>query len=97
MSKCHFQKTTNDHKTPDIKPVAGSYLIITGSFSEEKNAVNLVEQLKEKGVRALIADTTRNGMYRVAYASFATLEEAKKMLYAVRNDKFPDAWILRKK
>ena len=91
------EATINDHKTPDIKPVAGSYLIITGSFAEEKNAARLVGQLKEKGVNALIADTSRNGMYRVAYASFATLKEAKEILYTVRNDKFPDAWILRKK
>jgi len=88
---------TNDHQVPDIQPTVGSYMIITGSFSKEKNAARLVEKLRHSGIKALIADTSSNGMYRVAYASFATMKEAQEMLYAVRNEQFPDAWILKKK
>ncbi len=72
-------------------------MIITGSFSEESNALKLVNQLKQEGIGAVIADTTKNGMYRVAYAAFATVEEAKEKLYALRNEQYPDAWILKKK
>jgi nucleoid DNA-binding protein len=86
-----------DRQIPTIKAQKGSYLIITGSFSEESNALKLVNQLKQSGIGAAIADTTKNGMFRVAYAAFATIEEAKEKLYALRNEQFPDAWILKKK
>jgi hypothetical protein len=36
-------------------------------------------------------------MFRVAYASFITIEEAKETLYTLRNEAYPDAWILKKK
>jgi nucleoid DNA-binding protein len=86
-----------DHQIPTIKAQSGSYLIITGSFSEESNALKLVDQLKQSGIDAAIADTTKNGMYRVAYAAYANIEEAKEKLYALRNEQYPDAWILKKK
>jgi len=86
-----------DHSAAKLKPQSGSYLIITGSFSEESNAIKLVNQLKQSGIGAAIVDTTKNGMYRVAYASYATVEEAKEKLYALRNEQFPDAWLLKKK
>jgi len=89
--------STNDHQLPEIHTSVGSYLIITGSFSKEKNAARLVKELRQRGINALIADTSSNGMYRVAYASFATMKEAKEKLYAVRDEQFPDAWILKKK
>ncbi len=91
------ETVTNDHKLPEIKPIAGSYLIITGSFSKEKNAAKLVDKLRKQGINAMIADTSSNGMYRVAYASFANLKKAKEELYALRNEQYPDAWILKKK
>ena len=59
--------------------------------------MKLVDQLKQSGIDAAIADTTKNGMYRVAYAAYANIEEAKEKLYALRNEQYPDAWILKKK
>jgi len=56
-----------------------------------------VDRLRQQGLDAMIADTSSNKMYRVALASFATLDEAKEKLYALRNEHYPDAWILRKK
>ncbi|MCB2206707.1 MAG: SPOR domain-containing protein [Bacteroidetes bacterium] len=86
-----------EHQVATIKPQSGSYMIITGSFSEESNALKLVDQLKQSGIGAVIADTSKNGMYRVAYAVYNTLDEAKDELYAIRNQQYPDAWILKKK
>lgn len=86
-----------DHQISTVKPPLGSYLIITGSFSEESNASKLVNRLNGSGISAAIVDTTSNGMYRVAYAAYATIEEAKDKLYALRSDQYPDAWILKKK
>jgi hypothetical protein len=85
-----------DTRLSEIKPTPKPYLIITGSFSKVSNAKNLVSKLKKAGVNALIADTTKNGMFRVAYASYETIEQAKKELFAIRNNAYPDAWILKK-
>ena len=84
-------------RLPEFTPASKPYLIITGSFSEESNAKKLVIKLRKAGVNALIADTTKNGMYRVAYASFENIDQAKKELYALRDKAYPDAWILKKK
>jgi nucleoid DNA-binding protein len=86
-----------DHQIPTINAQTGSYLIITGSFSEESNALKLVNHLKQSGIDAAIVDTTKNGMYRVAYAAYVNIEEAKEKLYALRNEQYPDAWMLKKK
>jgi nucleoid DNA-binding protein/cell division septation protein DedD len=91
------EMSKDNQRIPDIKPPKRPYLIITGSFSEESNAQKLVSILKQSGIEALIADTTKNGMFRVAYASFITIEEAKETLYTLRNEAYPDAWILKKK
>lgn len=81
---------------PDIKPSIRPYLIITGSFSKEENAKKLVKMHQQDGVNAIVADTSKNGMYRVAYTSFETIKEAKEKLYALRKAQYPDAWILKK-
>ena len=85
-----------NRKIPDIKPTIHPYLIITGSFSKEENAKKLVKMLQEDGINAIVADTSKNGMYRVAYTSFETIKEAKEKLYALRKEHYPDAWILKK-
>ena len=81
---------------PDIKPSIQPYLIITGSFSKEGNAIKLVKMLRQDGINAMVADTSKNGMYRVAYTSFKTMKEAKEKLYTLRKELYPDAWILKK-
>lgn len=86
-----------DRQIPEIKPQSKPYLIIAGSFSMEANAVKLVKKLHQLGLDAVIADTTKSGMFRVAHSSFATMNEAKEKLYALRNEQYPDAWILKKK
>ena len=72
------------------------YYVVAGSFSNEINANKLVAILRQKGYNATIADTTKNGMYRVAYLGLADLELAKQELFAIRQEDNPDAWIFRK-
>lgn len=79
----------------NIQPT-GPYFIIAGAFKDEKNARNLIEALLIKGFPAQIIDTNRNGMYRVAYTGFQTLNEAKQQLFAIREEDNPEAWILKK-
>lgn len=76
--------------------VKDKFFIIAGSFSKEQNAIRLVNELKSKGYRALIADTNRYGMYRVAFMSFNNRAEADQKLLAIREDANPKAWLLAK-
>lgn len=73
-----------------------TYYIIAGSFSSEKNAGRLISQLKQQGFEAVMAGTSKTGMYRVAYTAVEGRAEANRKLYAIRRDNNPDAWMLRK-
>jgi len=79
-----------------VKPTEKYYYIIAGSFSEKENAVRLVENLKRHGFDAVMAGTSKSGMYRVAYMTVEGLSAASKKLVAVRSENNGDAWILRK-
>ena len=70
--------------------------IIAGSFKSKVNAEKLVASLKNDGYDAAVADTNSSGMFRVAYSSFGTMNEAKSSLVAVRRESNPNAWILKK-
>ncbi len=72
------------------------YFIIAGSFSKESNANRLVSDLKNQGYNALIADTNKYGMFRVAFMSFNNRTSANNQLVAIRNDNNPKAWLLVK-
>ncbi len=87
---------------PNSKPAAtrivtDKYFIIAGSFSKESNAKKLVNELKMKGYNAMIADTNKYGMFRVAFRSFNNRSVANKELLAIREDASPTAWLLVKK
>jgi len=72
------------------------FYLIAGSFSNESNAISLVNDLKKKGFDALIADTNKYGMYRVAFMSVNNRVLAQNKLMAIRNKLNPDAWLLTK-
>ena len=72
------------------------FFIIAGSFSSETNAKRLVSDLKQQGYEALIADTNRYGMYRVAFMSFNNRGLANQEILAIRNEANPKAWLLVK-
>ncbi len=72
------------------------FFLIAGSFSKESNASLLVSQLKSEGFKALIADTNKYGMYRVAFMKLNNRTIAENQLTAIRNDTNPKAWLLVK-
>ncbi len=88
----------NPESGTDHTPVVTSnrFFIIAGSFSKETNAKKLVTELKGKGFKAMIADTNKYGMYRVAIESFNSKIEAERKLVAIRKDTNPKAWVLEK-
>jgi cell division septation protein DedD len=72
------------------------FFIIAGSFSSEQNAKNLVIDLKKQGFNALIADTNKYGMYRVAFTAINERNLANEELIAIRNNRDSKAWLLVK-
>jgi len=68
--------------------------IIVGSFSEQKNAHALSKQLKNRGFKnSKIVGENKNGLIRVAVASFYTEEEAKQALVGIKLQ-LSSAWVL---
>ncbi len=100
ISEISEPKQTNIGST-DLKsapePVSiNRFFIIAGSFSKESNAKRLVDNLRKEGFNALIADTNKYGMYRVAFDAFSNRSQANKELLAIRNENDPKAWLLVK-
>jgi len=86
-------------KVSNTKPSIASsdkFFIIAGSFSNESNATRLVSKLKSQGFDALIADTNKYGMYRVAFLAFSNRVKAENRLLAIRDENNPKAWLLVK-
>ncbi len=86
-----------ESKPASTKIITDKYFIIAGSFSKESNAKKLVSELKMKGYEALIADTNKYGMFRVAFKSLNSRTIADRELIAIREDASPTAWLLVKK
>ena len=69
------------------------FSIIAGSFSSERNANRLVNQLQAENYNAKIIGTNRNGLIRVCYENFATKKEATSMLHDLKSEG-KSVWIL---
>ena len=85
-------------KSTDILTSSGQqpYAIIVGAFRLRENAVNLVDDLREKGFDASILDTTRTGLFRVRIQSFSDKDQAIRQLAVIRSKDFSGAWLLQK-
>ena len=69
------------------------FSVIAGSFSSEKNANRLVNQLQSENYNAEIIGTSRNGLIRVCYENFDTKEEATSILHDLKSEG-KSGWIL---
>jgi len=80
--------------TPVVSiPVQFKYYIIGGSFKNEENANNYIQQLNQRGYTGKDLGIF-NGLHRIAMKGYSTMEEAQKELNAMRY-KSPqsDVWI----
>ena len=83
---------------PFIEPVEvvePKAYIVGGCFSIEQNALNMVEETKEKGCSSAFV-MKRGSMYYVCYGGYATTAEAKAELPGVLKQYNSKAWILTK-
>lgn len=78
-----------------VEVVEPKAFIIGGCFSIEQNALNMVEETKEKGCTSAFV-MKRGSMYYVCYGGYATAAEAKAALPEVLKQYNNKAWILTK-
>jgi len=78
----------------DISANKGSFHLIGGCFSVEKNADNFVSDLSSKGYKASIVDK-KNGLHRVSAGAYQTEQDAETALDSFKNNGF-SGWILKK-
>lgn len=69
------------------------YMLITGSFKTEANALTMVETLRSRGYNPEVA-AGPDSFLRVSAVTFETLEEAKTALASL-NPGFPETWICK--
>lgn len=87
------KESTTEANVP-VKTSVGNFHIIAGAFRDQSNANRLVASLKAQGFGAQIVDTNSRGLYRVAYQSFGTIEEARRQLSTIKSRNNSEAWLL---
>ncbi|GAB1857005.1 hypothetical protein MHTCC0001_18410 [Flavobacteriaceae bacterium MHTCC 0001] len=82
----------------DITNNNGDYHIIAGSFKSKRNSTNKINALKAEGfIGARNIGKNKEGLYMVAYASYASKTEAEKALKLIRTINNNKAWLKIKK
>lgn len=69
------------------------YMLVTGSFQTEANALTMVEKLRSRGYSPEVA-AGPNGYLRVSAVTFESLAEAKEALASL-STAFPETWVCK--
>jgi hypothetical protein len=70
----------------------GQFKLIVGSFSQQKNAKNLIDELKTKGFNAFIL--SENEMFRVCAATTSSKEDSEEIIKKLAELNL-SAWVLK--
>jgi hypothetical protein len=74
------------------------YYLIVGSFTDMTQAQQMAEKYEDTfGTGILILPPTPEGYYRISCGRYLTGKEADAALVAVRQNHYPDAWVLAAK
>ncbi len=81
--------------TPVFVPAqpAFRYMLVTGSFKTEDNALTMVEKLRSRGYSPEVA-AGPDGYLRVSAVTFESLAEAKEALTSL-SKVFPETWVCK--
>lgn len=71
-----------------------TYFVIGGCFSKEKNAINFVASLQEKGFDAVVVDKHK-GLHRVAFGQYSSNGDAKNAKESISQEGY-STWVLKK-
>ncbi len=74
-----------------------NYYVIAGVFCIAKNAVNYVNELKNKGIDAQVLQNASLKCKRVSVGGFASKADAENYLQKAKQEINPDAWVLTAK
>jgi nucleoid DNA-binding protein/cell division septation protein DedD len=76
----------------------GSFIIVSGCFKEEANALKMVNKLKSNGFPlAAIEGKTGSGLFKVSAGSYETESEAKSALQTARSQNLlTNAWVAKR-
>ena len=78
--------------TNELDNMEKNFHIIVGSFENEINAYNLVQELQEFHQTMQVIE--HNGIYRVAWCSLSDRDQAEIQLDYIKNTLHKDAWIV---
>lgn len=84
------------------KPATGStlddskkyYHVVVGVFDRSDFAQRLNKKLLDEGIDSKILDRKNLNMQAVTYGSFESIHSAYNMMKRVKNDLYPEAWVL---
>jgi cell division septation protein DedD len=88
--------TTSARYVAPAVPVAEvgiKYMLVTGSFKDEENALSMIRRLQMKGFSPVVAEGP-NGFFRVSAGSFETQQAADSALKQVIRI-YPKSWICK--
>jgi hypothetical protein len=91
-----MQETTHidSLETQGDDRVQVDYYIIVGSFGNLIQAQQKAKRLiNDFNTNVIILPPTKEGYYRISYAKYSTLEEAKATIKSIRTNIDSDAWI----
>jgi nucleoid DNA-binding protein/cell division septation protein DedD len=71
-----------------------NYYVIAGVFCIPKNAVNYVNELKNKGINAQVLQNPSIKCNRVSVGGFSNKADAETFLQKAKQEINPDAWVL---
>jgi nucleoid DNA-binding protein len=74
-----------------------NFYVVAGAFRVPTNAKRKLNMLKAKGFEAAIIGKNKWNLTQVVFGSYATKNEALKILRTVRSNEAPDAWLLVEK
>lgn len=72
--------------------------IIIASFNDQDQARKTADSFSARhNADFIVLPPSSNGFYRISYGRYSSLQEAQEALESVKNNGFPDAWILSSK
>jgi type IV pilus assembly protein PilQ len=80
---------------PRSEAAEAEYYIIAGSFSVQQNAVNLQNELQNKGYDSTIISQPGSSMQMVTFGGYDDYGVAQSQLSEIQTNENPDAWLYR--
>lgn len=77
----------------EVKSASKPFHVIAGSFRSKENALKSKDKLVKEGYNAVVLPERKDGIFTVAFGSFAAYPEAQNLLSEIQK-KNPDAWLL---